>query len=71
MATHSSILAWEIHGQRSLAGHSPYSQKESDTTEHTQMSLLDTRFVNISVGCLSFILPFNFVYCFSCRAEAF
>ena len=22
MATHSSILAWEIHGQRSLAGYS-------------------------------------------------
>ena len=24
MATHSSILAGESHGQRSLAGHSPY-----------------------------------------------
>ena len=23
MATHSSILAWESHGQRSLAGYSP------------------------------------------------
>ena len=23
MATHSSILAWEIHGQRSLVGYSP------------------------------------------------
>ena len=23
MATHSSVLAWEIHGQRSLAGYSP------------------------------------------------
>ena len=23
MATHSSILAWRIHGQRSLAGYSP------------------------------------------------
>ena len=23
MATHSSILAWEVHGQRSLSGHSP------------------------------------------------
>ena len=23
MATHSSILAWKIHGQRSLAGYSP------------------------------------------------
>ena len=24
MATHSSILAWKIHGQRSLAGYSPW-----------------------------------------------
>ena len=23
IATHSNILAWEIHGQRSLAGYSP------------------------------------------------
>ena len=33
MATHSSILAWEIHGQRSLVGYSPWGHKESDTTE--------------------------------------
>ena len=58
MATHSSIFAWKIHGQRSLAGHSPYGQKESDTSEHTQKSLLDTRFVNISVGYLSFFYLF-------------
>ena len=32
MATHSSILA---HGHRSLAGYSPWSHKESDTTEVT------------------------------------
>ena len=31
-ATHSSILPWESHGQRSLAGYSPQSLKESDTT---------------------------------------
>ena len=33
MATHSGILAWRIHGQRSLAGYSPWSQTESDMTE--------------------------------------
>ena len=27
MATHSSILAWEIYGQRSLAGYSPWGRK--------------------------------------------
>ena len=31
-ATHSGILAWEIHGQRSLAGYSPWGRKEQDTT---------------------------------------
>ena len=31
MATHSSMLAEKSHGQRSLAGYSPKSHKESDT----------------------------------------
>ena len=34
-ATHSSILAGELHGQRSLAGYSPWGLKESDITEVT------------------------------------
>ena len=33
MATHSSILAWRIPGQRSLVGYSPRGRKASDTTE--------------------------------------
>ena len=33
MATHSSILAWEIHEQRSLVGCSPCGHKETNTTE--------------------------------------
>ena len=33
MATHSSILAGEFHGQRSLVGYSPWGSKESNTTE--------------------------------------
>ena len=33
MATHSSILAWRIHGQRSRVGYSPWGCKESDVTE--------------------------------------
>ena len=33
MATHSSILAWGIHGQRSLAGYSPWGCKELNMTE--------------------------------------
>ena len=35
MATHSSMLAWNSHGQRSLAGYSPSGHKESDKTEAT------------------------------------
>ena len=34
MATHSSSLAGKFHGQRSLAGYSPWGCKELDTTEH-------------------------------------
>ena len=35
MATHSSILLGESHGQRNLEGYSPWGHKESDTTEVT------------------------------------
>ena len=38
MATHSSILDWRIHGQRSLASYSPRGHKESDTTEQLTLS---------------------------------
>ena len=30
MTTHSSSLAWEIHGQRSLVGYTLWGHKESD-----------------------------------------
>ena len=33
MATHSSVFVWRIHGQRSLAGYSPWGHKESDMIE--------------------------------------
>jgi len=35
MATHSSILAREFHGQRSLGGYSPWDHEELDMTEVT------------------------------------
>ena len=40
MATHSSILAGESHGRRSLVGYSPRGQKESDTTERLHFTSL-------------------------------
>ena len=39
MATHSSILAWEIHGQRILVGYSPRGCKEPDTTEQVTVCI--------------------------------
>ena len=39
MATDSSILAWEIPGQRSLEGYSPWGREKSDRSEHTQMDV--------------------------------
>ena len=50
MATHSSILAWEIPGQRSLGGYSPRGRKESDTTEHTQHTASDAQPCDLEVG---------------------
>ena len=41
MATLSSILMpGEFHGQRSLAGYSPWGLEESDTAEHTVITCL-------------------------------
>ena len=37
MATHSSILAWRSHGQRSLAGYSPWGHKELEMTVQLSM----------------------------------
>ena len=40
MATHSSILTWESHGQRNLVGFSPQGCKESDVTEWLSLHFL-------------------------------
>ena len=37
MATHSSILAWKSHGQKSLAGATVHGVVESDTAERLSM----------------------------------
>ena len=39
MVAHFSILAWRSHGQSSLAGYSPWGQKELDTTEQLELLL--------------------------------
>ena len=50
MATHSSILAWEFHGQRTLLGCSPWGHKESDTTEATAHLATKSCLTWLSVG---------------------
>ena len=39
MTTNSSILAWRCHGQRSLAGYTPWDCEESDMIEQLTLSL--------------------------------
>jgi len=41
MATYSRILIWEIPGQRSLVGYSPWGHKELDVTFATEHILLN------------------------------
>ena len=67
MATHSRILAWKSHGQRSLAGNSSWGQKESDTTEQLHFTLchcpIEWCFANNDKACLRMVmrmLPYNF-----------
>ena len=47
MVTHSSILAWRIHGRRSLVGYSSWGRKESDTTERLSLHLLKAKTKNM------------------------
>ena len=49
LATHSSILAGEFHGQRGLASCSPWSCKESDTTE--RLSRVQQHLQNLPFSC--------------------
>ena len=47
MATHSSILAWEIPWTEEPGGLSPWGCKESDTTEQMKMKML---FIIVNFG---------------------
>ena len=40
MATHSSILAWEIPRTEEPAGYSPWGRKESDMTERLSTGMI-------------------------------
>ena len=57
-ATHTSILAWRIHGQRSLVGYSPWGCKELDTIEQlnnkTTKTNLSFKIIVIQGVCFGF-----------------
>ena len=71
MATHSSILGWRIHEQRSLVGYSPWHHKESDITErltfhfsvcvYTSLLLNFGKAVSIRHYLLHFLVNFHFI----------
>ena len=47
IATHSGILAWKFHGQRSLEGHRQWCYKVSDMTEQLSMHTEHTHTVGM------------------------
>ena len=57
MATHSSILDWRIHGQRSLVGYSPRGHRESDTPEW-----LSSEFHGLHVGMPAQSLSYSWLF---------
>ena len=57
-ATHSGVPAWRIHGQRSLAGYSPWDQRvrhDQVTNTHTLLTV-HLRFIFLN---LLFVLEYN------------
>ena len=59
MATHSSFIAGQSHGQRGLVGYiSPWSLKES-STEHACMQLIQN-------GSPPLLTPHGIVYLYIC-----
>ena len=53
MAIHSSVLAGKSHGQKSLAGYSPWGHKELDTTERLSTPIYFLfNYLFISIGLM-------------------
>ena len=61
MATHSSILAWKFHGQRSLVSCSPRGRKELNTAEWLTLLLIDICIV-FSMRPFAINLPWEKVF---------
>ena len=64
MASHSSILAWRISGERSLAGYSPWGCKELDTTEQLSKNNHSLISIYYTLGTLLSALPIaSYIIC--------
>ena len=61
MATHSSILAWKFHGQKSLAGYTPWGHIDPDATE--QLSLSHSQALVSSEGLSFSEVSFSYKEC--------
>ena len=59
LATHSRILAWRFHGQRSLVGCSPWRPKELDTAEQLTLPIRTDILENNPVLFVSASLSFR------------
>ena len=56
MATHSSILAWKFHGQRSLVGYNSWSHKDTpeDAYKHIRETLVELVGVSFNIySCIA------------------
>ena len=60
MAAHSSILAWRIHGQRSLVSYSPLDHKESNTIYRLNKKKKELQSCKEGVTLLSLPSPVTF-----------
>ena len=53
------FLSGESHGQRSLARYSPWSHKESDTTEETEHNIAHTKYISFLIFLLDSYSCYN------------
>ena len=61
MATHSSILAWKTHGQRSLLGYSPWGHKRVGhdlATKQQEVYIFQCYSLNLSYPLLPLLCPY-------------
>ena len=64
MATHSSILAWKIPGQRNLVGYSPWGHKELDTTKQLHFLSMIYAFTSSLIHPLNDSFNYSFTHSF-------